>query len=161
MIFCGERKRSKKEKIYLVLFGLLWLFLLPGPMARMRKFQHFQCACLLCYFVNWVKAGQQSLKIKKGKETHWYCNFSSFYFPYLFDCYLLFSFLGQFSFCTQFSQFSESCSVVSDSLQPHGYTVHGILLARKTGVGILTSRESIYLDIQGIFPTQEQNRGLP
>ena len=45
------------------------------------------------------------------------------------------------------------CSVVSDSLRPHGlYTVHGILQARTLG--------SLSL-LQGIFPTQGLNPGLP
>ena len=47
----------------------------------------------------------------------------------------------------------ESCSVVYDSLWPHGlYTVHEILQAR-----ILSSLSLL----QGIFPTQELNPGLP
>ena len=48
----------------------------------------------------------------------------------------------------------ESCSVMSDSLRPHGlYTVHGILHARIL-VGILSL-------LQGIFTIQELNSFLP
>ena len=53
------------------------------------------------------------------------------------------------------SSISESYSVVSGSLWPHGlYTVHGILQARiPEWVAVPFSR--------GIFPTQESNPGLP
>ena len=50
-------------------------------------------------------------------------------------------------------KWSESCSVVSDSLRPHRYTVLGIL-GQHAGVGSLSL-------LQGIFPTQGSNPGLP
>ena len=43
---------------------------------------------------------------------------------------------------------------MSDSLWPHGHTVHGILKAR------ILELDSLSL-LQGIFPTQESNPGLP
>ena len=49
---------------------------------------------------------------------------------------------------------SESCSVVSDSLQPHGLYSPRNSLGQNTGVG------SLFL-LQGIFPTQGWNPGLP
>ena len=49
---------------------------------------------------------------------------------------------------------SESCSAVSDSLQPHGLYTPLDSPGPNTGVG------SISL-LQGIFPTQESNPGLP
>ena len=48
---------------------------------------------------------------------------------------------------------SESGSVTSDSLQPHGLYSPWNSPGQNTGVG------SLYL-LQGIFPTQESNRGL-
>ena len=49
---------------------------------------------------------------------------------------------------------SESRSVVSDSLQPHGLYSPGNSPGQNTGVGSLSL-------LQGIFPTQGSNRGLP
>ena len=48
----------------------------------------------------------------------------------------------------------ESRSVVSSSLRPHGLKVHGILQAR------ILEWVSHFL-LQGIFPTQGSNQGLP
>ena len=48
---------------------------------------------------------------------------------------------------------SESCSVMSDSLQPHGLSPWNSP-GQNTGVGILSL-------LQGIFPTQGLNPGLP
>lgn len=47
-ILWRKEKKRKKEKIYLVLFALLWLSLFPSPVARMRKF--------LSAFLVWVSA---------------------------------------------------------------------------------------------------------
>ena len=47
---------------------------------------------------------------------------------------------------------SESCSVVSDSLQPHGLYSPWNSPGQNTGVGSL---------LQGIFPTQGSNPGVP
>ena len=49
---------------------------------------------------------------------------------------------------------SESCSVVSDSLRPHGLYSPWNSPGQNTGVGILSL-------LQGIFPTQGSNLGLP
>ena len=49
---------------------------------------------------------------------------------------------------------SESCSVVSDSLQSHGLQNRWNSLGQNTGVGSLSL-------FQGIFPTQGLNPGLP
>ena len=49
---------------------------------------------------------------------------------------------------------SESRSVVSDSLQPHGLYSPGNSPGQNTGVGSLSL-------LQGIFPAQGSNRGLP
>ena len=49
---------------------------------------------------------------------------------------------------------TESCSVLSDSLQPHGLYSPWNSLGQNTGVG------SLFL-LQGIFPTQGSNPGLP
>ena len=49
---------------------------------------------------------------------------------------------------------SESCSVVSDSLQPHGQHSPWNSLGQNTRVGSLSL-------LQGIFPTQGSNSGLP
>ena len=49
---------------------------------------------------------------------------------------------------------SESRSVVSDSLRPHGLYSPWISLGQNTGVGNLSL-------LQGIFPTQGSNLGLP
>ena len=49
---------------------------------------------------------------------------------------------------------SESCSVVSDSLRPHGLYSPWNFPGQNTGVG------SLFL-LQGIFPTQRLNPGLP
>ena len=49
---------------------------------------------------------------------------------------------------------SESCSVVSDSLQPHGLYSPWNSPGQNTGVGNLSL-------LQGIFPTQGSNPGLP
>ena len=49
---------------------------------------------------------------------------------------------------------SESCSVMSDSLQPHGLYNPWNSLGQNTGVGSLSL-------LQGIFPTQWSSRGLP
>ena len=51
-------------------------------------------------------------------------------------------------------KWSESCSVVSDSLQPHGLYSPWNSPGWNTGVGSLSL-------LQGIFPTQELNPGLP
>ena len=48
---------------------------------------------------------------------------------------------------------SESHSVVSDSLRPHGLYSPWDSLGQNTGVGSLSL-------LQGIFPTQGSNRGL-
>ena len=53
-------------------------------------------------------------------------------------------------YCPYPYQGSESRSVVSDSLRPHGLYSPG----QNTGVGILSL-------LQGIFPTQGSNPGLP
>ena len=54
-----------------------------------------------------------------------------------------------------FSQFrSESCSVLSDSLRPHGLYSPWNSPGQNTGVGSLSL-------LQGIFPTQGSNPGLP
>ena len=50
-------------------------------------------------------------------------------------------------------KWSESCSVVSDSLQPHGLHSPWNSPAQNTGVGSLSL-------LQGIFPTQGSNPGL-
>ena len=50
-------------------------------------------------------------------------------------------------------KWSESCSVVSDSLQPHGLYSPWNSPAQNTGVGSLSL-------LQGIFPTQGSNPGL-
>ena len=49
---------------------------------------------------------------------------------------------------------SESCSVVSNSLQPHGLHSQWNSPGQSTGMGSLSL-------LQGIFPTQELNPGLP
>ena len=49
---------------------------------------------------------------------------------------------------------SESCSVISDSLQPHGLYSPWNSPGQNTGVGSLSL-------LQGIIPTQELNPGLP
>ena len=49
---------------------------------------------------------------------------------------------------------SESHSVMSDSLQPHGLYIPWNSLGENTGVGSLSL-------LQGIFPTQGLNPGLP
>ena len=49
---------------------------------------------------------------------------------------------------------SESCSVMSDSLRPHGIDSPWNSLAQNAGVGSLSR-------LQGIFPTQGLNPGLP
>ena len=49
---------------------------------------------------------------------------------------------------------SESRSVMSDSLQPHGLHSPRNSLGQNTGVGSLSL-------LQGIFPTQGSNPGLP
>ena len=49
---------------------------------------------------------------------------------------------------------SESCSVMSDSLRPHGLYSPGNFLGQNTGVGSLSL-------LQGTFPTQRLNPGLP
>ena len=49
---------------------------------------------------------------------------------------------------------SKSCSVVSDSLRPHGLYSPWNSLGQNTGVGSLSL-------LQGIFPTQGSNPGLP
>ena len=49
---------------------------------------------------------------------------------------------------------SESCSVVSDSLQPHGLYSPWNSPGQNTAVGSLSL-------LQGIFPTQRLNPGLP
>ena len=49
---------------------------------------------------------------------------------------------------------SENCSVVSDSLQPHGLYSPWNSPGQNTGVGNLSL-------LQGIFPTQGSNPGLP
>ena len=49
---------------------------------------------------------------------------------------------------------SESCSVASDSLQPHGLDSPWNSPGQNTGVGSLSL-------LQGIFTTQESNPGLP
>ena len=49
---------------------------------------------------------------------------------------------------------SESCSVMSDSLQPHGLYSPWNSPGQNTGVGSLSL-------LQGIFPTQGVNPGLP
>ena len=49
---------------------------------------------------------------------------------------------------------SEICSVMSDSLQPHGLYSSWNSLAQNTGVGSLSL-------LQGIVPTQGSNPGLP
>ena len=49
---------------------------------------------------------------------------------------------------------SESCSVMYHSLQPHGLYSLGNSLGQNTGVGSLSL-------LQGVFPTQELNPGLP
>ena len=51
------------------------------------------------------------------------------------------------------SEVSESCSVVSDSLQPHGLYSPWNSLGQNIGVGSLSI-------LQWIFPTQELNWGL-
>ena len=48
---------------------------------------------------------------------------------------------------------SESCSVMSDSLQPHGLYSPRNSPGQDTGVGSLSL-------LQQIFPTQESNQGL-
>ena len=66
---------------------------------------------------------------------------------------ILFS-VDPFSSCLQSLEVkgeSESCSVMSDSLQPHGHPWNS--LDQNTGVGSLSL-------LQGIFPTQESNPGL-
>ena len=50
-------------------------------------------------------------------------------------------------------KWSESCSVMSDSLQPHGLYSPGNSPGQNTLVGSLSL-------LQGIFPTQESNLGL-
>ena len=49
---------------------------------------------------------------------------------------------------------NESCSVVSDSLQPHGLYSPWNSPGQNTGVGSLSL-------LKGIFPTQGSNPGLP
>ena len=49
---------------------------------------------------------------------------------------------------------SESCSVVSNSLQPHGLYIPWNSPGQNTGVGCCSL-------LQGIFPTQGSNPGLP
>ena len=49
---------------------------------------------------------------------------------------------------------SESCSVMYNSLQPHKYTVHGILQAR------ILEWVVIHSLLQGVFPTHESNPSL-
>ena len=60
---------------------------------------------------------------------------------------------GQFSFQSQRSE-SESHSVVSNSLQPHGLCSPWNSPGQNTGVGSLSL-------LQGIFPTQGLNSGIP
>ena len=58
--------------------------------------------------------------------------------------------VGAVSFFIDEVKWSESCSVVSDSLQPHAWNSPG----QNPGVGSLSL-------LQGIFPTQGLNPGLP
>ena len=62
--------------------------------------------------------------------------------------------LGEGWLSLRASQVSESCSVVSDSLQPHGLYTPWSSLGQNTRVGSLSL-------LQGIFPTQGSNPGLP
>ena len=55
---------------------------------------------------------------------------------------------------SSFQSESESCSVMSDSLRPHGLYSPWNSPAQNTGVGSLSL-------LQGIFPTQGSNLGLP
>ena len=54
----------------------------------------------------------------------------------------------------RFESESESCSVLSDSLRPHGLHSPGNSPGQNTGVG----SHSL---LQGIFPTQGSNPGFP
>ena len=77
---------------------------------------------------------------------------------------LLFNFFLYFPFFFSFNQLfilnclmqneSESRSVVSDSLKPHGLLIPWNSPGQNTGVGTLSL-------LQGIFPTQGLNLGLP
>ena len=62
--------------------------------------------------------------------------------------------LGHFHFHIYFESEGESCSVVSDSLRPHGLYSSQNSPGQNTGVGSLSF-------LQGIFPTQGSNPGLP
>ena len=62
--------------------------------------------------------------------------------------------VSQFSQSSMLETESENCSVVSDSLQPHGLYSPWNSLGQNTGVGSLSL-------LQGIFPIQGSNPGLP
>ena len=70
-----------------------------------------------------------------------------FYEYVIFSAYLYYS-------CLCLSGKSESRSVMSDSLRPHGLYSPWNSLGQNTGVGSLSL-------LQGIFPTQGSNPGLP
>ena len=71
-------------------------------------------------------------------------------YPY---CGILFSLIKEWDSDSCYNM-SEICSVLSDSLQPHGLYSPWNSPGQNTGVG------SLFL-LQGIFPTQGSNPGLP
>ena len=67
---------------------------------------------------------------------------------------LRFAYPGFNEQCKQYESGSESRSVMSDSLRPHGLYSQWNSPGQNTGVGSLSL-------LQGIFPTQGSNPGLP
>ena len=68
----------------------------------------------------------------------------------IYEKIIMFPFFGFIFFFTE----SESCSLVSNSLQPHGLHSPWNSPGQNTGVGSLSL-------LQGIIPTQGSNPGLP
>jgi len=61
-------EKGRKGKMYLVLFGLLWLFLFPSPVVRIRKFLSAFLVCVSA--VLFCELGQSwavEFKNKKGQ----------------------------------------------------------------------------------------------
>ena len=118
-------------------------------------FRHMKFGSIDLLINNWIPNDKpffyiSYILIRKNASLLWSFTMLEIYDFLIYEKIIMFPFFGFIFFFTE----SESCSLVSNSLQPHGLHSPWNSPGQNTGVGSLSL-------LQGIIPTQGSNPGLP
>ena len=117
-------------------------------------FRHMKFGSIDLLINNWIPNDKpffyiSYILIRKNASLLWSFTMLEIYDFLIYEKIIMFPFFGFIFFFTE----SESCSLVSNSLQPHGLHSPWNSPGQNTGVGSLSL-------LQGIFPTQRSNPGI-